>query len=279
MWVGLLLIIVLIALSIYGAFIGAERAQQLFNQPPLVVYWTALAILLIIGIAAFRRLLRVPGLLLIHAGCVLILAGGMWGSRGGHNLQKKLFGIDKIRSGRMKIYEGNTSNMVETEKKISLFGVALEFANSLNNRIIPQNLRQEFEKKQAALSQEAIAWISQAGSVWVIVDKPKEYFVRREGSELKVYDLIREVEELPFAIKLNDFRIEYYEPSYLEIETAEGKAQRVPAEVGQEIDLGSELGIAKITRKFEYFKMSLEDGKKVAFEDPRGNPMPALDFR
>jgi len=279
MWVGLLLIIVLIALSIYGAFIGAERAQQLFNQPPLVVYWTALAILLIIGIAAFRRLLRVPGLLLIHAGCVLILAGGMWGSRGGHNLQKKLFGIDKIRSGRMKIYEGNTSNMVETEKKISLFGVALEFANSLNNRIIPQNLRQEFEKKQAALSQEAIAWISQAGSVWVIVDKPKEYFVRREGSKLKVYDLIREVEELPFAIKLNDFRIEYYEPSYLEIETAEGKAQRVPAEVGQEIDLGSELGIAKITRKFEYFKMSLEDGKKVAFEDPRGNPMPALEVK
>ena len=78
MWVGLLLIIVLIALSIYGAFIGAERAQQFFNQPPLVVYWMALAVLLVIGIAAFRRLLRVPGLLLIHAGCVLILAGGMW---------------------------------------------------------------------------------------------------------------------------------------------------------------------------------------------------------
>ena len=88
MWLGLVLIIVLTVLSIYGAFIGAERAQQLFNQPPLVVYWTTLAILLIVGIAAFRRLLRVPGLLLIHAGCVLILAGGMRGSHAGHNLQK-----------------------------------------------------------------------------------------------------------------------------------------------------------------------------------------------
>src|SRR4030042_1577408 len=115
MWLGLLLIIVLIALSIYGAFIGAERAQQLFNQPPLVVYWTALAILLIIGIAAFRRLLRVPGLLLIHAGCVLIIAGGIRGSHGGHNLQKKLFGIDKIRTGRMAIYEGASENHVALE--------------------------------------------------------------------------------------------------------------------------------------------------------------------
>ena len=49
MWLALLLIIVLTVLSIYGAFIGAERAQQFFNQPPLVVYWTALATLLIAG--------------------------------------------------------------------------------------------------------------------------------------------------------------------------------------------------------------------------------------
>ena len=47
-----------------------------------------------------------------------------------------------------------------------------------------------------ALSQEANAWVSQAGSMWVIADEPKEYFVRREGSELRVYDLIREVKEL-----------------------------------------------------------------------------------
>ena len=206
MWLALLLIIVLTVLSIYGAFIGAERAQQFFNRPPLVVYWTALAILLIAGIAAFRRLLRVPGLLLIHAGCVLILAGGMWGSHSGHDLQKKLFGIDKIPSGRMAIYEGRSENHVALD-----------------------------------------------------------------GS--------REQKELPFSLKLNDFRIEYYQPVYLQIETGDGNVQRVIAEVGRQIDLGAEYGKAEIVRMFENFKMSIEDGKRTAYEDPSPGLNPALAVR
>lgn len=206
MWLALVLIIVLIILSIYGAFIGAERAQQFFNKPPLVVYWIALAILLIVGIAAFRRLFRVPGLLLIHAGCVLILVGGLWGSQGGHNLQKKLFGIDKIRSGRMAIYENSSENHV------TLSGT-------------------------------------------------------------------REQKELPFSLKLNDFRIEYYQPAYLQIETADGNIQRVTAELGQQIDLGPEYGKAEIVRMFENFKMSIEDGKRIAFDDPRPGLNPALEVQ
>jgi hypothetical protein len=41
MWAGLALIVVLIFLSIYGAFIGAERAQKIFNTAPAAVYWSA----------------------------------------------------------------------------------------------------------------------------------------------------------------------------------------------------------------------------------------------
>ena len=206
MWVGLLLIIVLIALSIYGAFIGAERAEQLFNQPPLVVYWTALAILLIVGIAAFRRLLRVPGLLLIHAGCVLILAGGMWGSRAGHNLQNKLFGIDKIRSGRMAIYEGKSDNHVAVD-----------------------------------------------------------------GS--------RQQKELPFSLKLKDFRIEYYEPVYLQIETRQGRQWKVPVEVGKEFPLGDEAGTIKIIKAYENFKIGMEEGKSAPFDDPSPGSNPAIEVQ
>jgi len=278
MWLGLVLIIVLTVLSIYGAFIGAERAEQLFNQPPLVVYWMTLAILLIVGIAAFRRLLRVPGLLLIHAGCILIIAGGMWGSQAGHNLQKKLFGIDKIRSGRMKIYEGSTSNMVGTEKKVSLFSVTLEFANSLDRRIIPQNLRQEFKKEQVELSQKASAWVNQAGSMWVIADEPKEYFVRREGSKLRVYDIVREVRELPFAIKLNDFRIEYYQPVYLQIETLQSQ-WKVPVEAGKEFPLGDDAGTITIVKSYENFKIGMEEGKSVPFDDPSPGLNPAIEVQ
>jgi len=206
MWVGLLLIIVLIALSIYGAFIGAERAQQLFNQPPLVVYWTALALLLIIGIAAFRRLLRVPGLLLIHAGCILIIAGGMWGSHGGHNLQKKLFGIDKIRTGRMAIYEGSSENHV-------------------------------------------------------------------------VLDCSQEQKELPFAIKLKDFRIEYYQPVYLLIQSREGLQWKVPVEAGNEFPLGDNAGTIKIVKSYENFKIGKEEGKSIPFDDPSPGSNPAIEVQ
>jgi len=206
MWLALVLIIVLTVLSIYGAFIGTERAQQLFNQPPLVVYWSALAILLIIGIAALRRLLRVPGLLLIHAGCVLILAGGMWGSHDGHNLQKKLFGIDKIRSGRMAIYEGGSENHV-------------------------------------------------------------------------ALDGTREQKELPFAIKLNDFRIEYYQPVYLQIQSRQGRQWKVPVEAGKEFPLGDNTGTIKIVKSYENFKIGKEEGKSIPFDDPSPGSNPAIEVQ
>jgi cytochrome c biogenesis protein ResB len=206
MWLALVLIIVLTVLSIYGAFIGAERAQQFFNRPALVVYWTTLAILLIVGIAAFRRLLRVPGLLLMHAGCVLILVGGMWGSQAGHSFQKKLFGIDKIRSGRMAIYEGGSENHV-------------------------------------ALS----------------------------GS--------REQKELPFSLKLKDFRIEYYQPVYLYVLTREGGQLKIPVEIGKEFSLGEGSGTIKILKAFENFKIGMEDGKSAPFDDPSPGSNPALEIQ
>jgi uncharacterized membrane protein len=51
LWAGLLAILLLIAFSIYGAFIGAESAKGFFNSIPLSVYWLAFAILLISAIA------------------------------------------------------------------------------------------------------------------------------------------------------------------------------------------------------------------------------------
>ncbi|MCH7556246.1 MAG: cytochrome c biogenesis protein ResB [Planctomycetes bacterium] len=112
MWVGLALIILLLFVSVYGAFIGAERAQSFINRLPLMVYWIAFLLLLIVALSVFRRLVRVPGLLLIHLGCVFILAGSMWASEAGHKLQKKLFGIDKITKGQMEIHEGHSDNRV-----------------------------------------------------------------------------------------------------------------------------------------------------------------------
>ncbi|MHC4707641.1 MAG: cytochrome c biogenesis protein ResB, partial [Planctomycetota bacterium] len=112
MWGGLLLIVLLILLSVYGAFLGADRAKVLFNSLPLTVFWFTLLVLLIAALLAFRRLVRIPSLLLMHFGCVLILAGSIWGSDAGHNVQQRVLGTDKIPKGIMIIYEGYSDNRV-----------------------------------------------------------------------------------------------------------------------------------------------------------------------
>lgn len=276
-WAALLLIMLLTVLSIYGAFIGAERAQGFFNSSPLAVFWAILFLALAAGFVAFRRLIRVPGLLLMHAGGILILIGGALGSEKGY----RATGNNKILKGQMQIFEGQTTNHVQTEKKIPLFEVALGFASALDRRTMPQNLRQEFVRQQAPLAQDAGVWVNQPGGEWMIADEKNQYFVRREGANLRVYDFVREMKELPFAIKLNDFRMEYYgtsEPSYLQVQTADGQVRSVPAEVGREIDLGSD-GTAKIVKKYENLKITIEGEKREYYDDPSPGSNPALEVQ
>ena len=135
LWVPLIVIILLIFFSIYGAFLGSEGAQNFFNCPVLMAYWFVLGLMLIAGSIIFRRLL------LIHIGCILVLLGAMLGSDAGHGFRQKLLGINKIRKGQMLIYQGQESNKVKTEK----------------------------------------------------------------DSQIK---------ELPFSIRLKEFRVDYYEPKY-----------------------------------------------------------------
>ena len=66
MWLTLLFIAILTVCSVYGSFVGAEKAKIFFNSIPLGIYWIALFTLLLEGILSFRRLLRVPALLLIQ---------------------------------------------------------------------------------------------------------------------------------------------------------------------------------------------------------------------
>ena len=108
-------ITLLFVLSIYGAFIGSQRAREFFNSIPLAVYWIAFIILLAIGIVLFQRLRHIPALLLMHIGCICILIGGLWGSKAGHQLRRELFGTEKIMDGVMYVFEGYMENHVELE--------------------------------------------------------------------------------------------------------------------------------------------------------------------
>jgi cytochrome c biogenesis protein ResB len=206
MWIALTLIILLILASVYGAALGAERAKNFFNSLPLAFYWLALTLLLIAGLVVFRRLIHVPGLLLIHAGCILVLTGSMWGSAAGHEIQKRLFGTDKIPEGQMAIYEADSENRV----------------------------------------------------------------LLTDGEHTK---------QLPFHIRLKDFRIEYYEPNYLLIQTRQGDSWKIPVQIGEKFSLSEDLGTIEITRTFENFKIKIEDGQNVPYDDPQSGSNPALQVQ
>ena len=112
LWAVLGVIALLLILSVVGAFLGPDRAWLLFNSTPLAVFWLLLTGLLIAGFVCFKRLLRQPGLLTVHLGSVLILGGAMYGSVSGHRLAQNLTGREKIPYGFMKIYEGQSSNLL-----------------------------------------------------------------------------------------------------------------------------------------------------------------------
>ena len=115
MWMVLAVIGLLTALSVLGAFCGAQKAKLIFNSVPLGIYWYGLAVLLVAGLVEFPRLLHKPRLFMIHAGCLLVLGGSMWGSEAGHRLQERFLGIRKIPSGYMVISEGNSEKHIVAE--------------------------------------------------------------------------------------------------------------------------------------------------------------------
>ena len=203
LWAALIAVILLALLSIYGAFLGAEPARAFFNSLPLAVYWLALIALLGAGIVLFRRLLRVPALLLMHLGSILVLLGALWGSNGGHAIARRLFGIDKIPQGQIGILEQTQENRVV-------------FADS------------------------------------------------------------NSIRELPFFVRLKRFRMEYYEPGSLLIQSRTGQHWRLPAEAGQALSLGEKWGTVTIQRVFENFKIDIQGDEPVA-SDPPGGSNPALE--
>ena len=208
MWSALVVIGLLGVFSVFGAFLGAEKAKQFFNSTPLKIYWYLLAILFVAGFTEFPRLLRKPSQLAIHTGCLLVLIGGMLGSDAGHRLAKRFLGIDKIPSGYMVIHEEQSENRIVAEDFKQILG------------------------------------------------------------------------QLPFSIKLKDFRLEYYETDKksaprLIIDTQDGQHLQLAAKAGEEISLGQGKSKIKITGTFENFKIGTENGKKIVTDDGQQGENPA----
>ncbi len=231
---ALVLIVLLIVLSIYGAFRGAEAAQVFFNSIPVGVYWVFFAVLLAVSIGVFRRLLKVPSLLLIHAGCLCILFGGLYGSKLVMQWSDRA-GLTEpsMRSGRMILYEGETDNRVMLSVEDASFGK------------------------------------DSSGRIGIFEpDKPEP--VMLNDADLRIG-------KLPFAVRLTDFRIVYYDAPQVIIESDDKKVWRIGAEAGLEYPLGDR-GTVTVLRVFRNLKLGMENGRMVPYDQPGPDSNPAVQL-
>ena len=178
----------------------------------------------------------------------------------------------------MRIHEGHSDNRVilENRDQVFLFSVKLKFQANLDNGIISEELRQEFEENEFPLSQHVTISVEEPGSTWLIINELKEYLVRKKELSLNIYDPIK---ELPFHIELKDFRIEYYQPEYLQIQSREGQRWKIPVKVNTEFSLGSDIGTVTVLRAFENFKITIDGNGTTAFDDPEPGCNPALEVQ
>ena len=122
----------LAALSVYGAFMGAARARVFFNSVTMAVFWCLLLVFLAAGFGIYPLLKKRYSLILIHGGCMLVLAGGLYGSQAGHDVYARLFGGPSFTKGAMQLGRGQSSNQVvvgDDGKTVKLpFSIVLEDA-------------------------------------------------------------------------------------------------------------------------------------------------------
>ena len=115
MWLTLILLVFLTICSIIGAFYGTGWAKEFFNSAPMTMFWFALVIIFTLSLLTSRRMKKAPGLLVMHAACVMILLGSMWSSEGGHSLRKDFLHSNKVPGGYMTIYEGHQENHIMSQ--------------------------------------------------------------------------------------------------------------------------------------------------------------------
>jgi len=121
----------LAALSVAGAFLGAERAALFFNSLPMIVVWIFLFVLLTAGLFAFPALRRRPASFALHLGCVLVIAGAMWGSPAARRLRAALRPDAPPADGFLLLKPGDTSDRL-TDSSLSVERGRLPFALRLD---------------------------------------------------------------------------------------------------------------------------------------------------
>lgn len=118
---GLFALLLLVLLSITGAFLGANKASLFFNSPPLAVFWMALSVLFVSAFIFWKSLYLRPYLLLCHVGCIAVLAGGLWGSEAAHAFRMAAGLSSKLTQGTILLHQGQTGSQVTLDDQARVF--------------------------------------------------------------------------------------------------------------------------------------------------------------
>ena len=253
----------LTVLSIVGAFLGISRAAAVFNSLALSVFWCLLAAIFVVGLFAFKRLMNSPGLLGVHLGSLLILGGAMYGSNTGHDLAKKWLHSRKIPSGKMKIYEGHSGNVVLSDDGRRQLGT-LRFTIGLKDFWM-----EHYENP---------------GSWKLCVDTPaagdshqqvREVIEWKPDEEVDVSTIAARLKVLEYYPSARPVRAQGAEPM-LEVTDASGKKSLVPAKLGQQMPVDDPKGSLRIVEVFSH--LLVHQGKAVNVPGSNANPALKMEF-
>ena len=256
------MILLLIGLSLTSAFLGADTSAELFNSPPLVVFWSLLAAGLAVGLTAWRSMIRQPGLAMMHLGCLLVIAGAMWGSDKAHELRSQLAGKAKPPHGAIILAEGQVFNeLLEIEHS-----KMPEPISRLNFSLMAKRVWTEYYPPKPPRWQFHYITRDEAG---VIVEsklldcKPGEAVKLPDGTSFGVLEYWTDDDTAGPRLLISD-----------------GEAETVvmPAIVGEERRIAVIGAVVKVVRRFENFRVNRSAvGQSEPFDAP-GGWNPALEL-
>lgn len=263
-WTAPVLLAALAALSVVGAFRGAERAWDLFHSVPLAVFWVVTAVAL--GVSAFAlRPLRRPGPATMHLGFAAVLVGGLWGSPAGHRLAGRLTGDEKMYRGVLLLAQGESDDVVfppEASGEEPRRGGRLPFHVRLNRFWVEHYPREGLEWRLFCAfygegpapreTREVDAAVGRAASV--------------PGTDIRLH--VEQVAERPPQLG----------PPTLHVLSPKGNEHELPAVPGTELRLGAGGPTLRVVCVFERLRLSGEGEGLRAVEGESGEPSPAAEL-
>jgi len=148
-----------------------------------------------------------------------------------------------VTSAYQKAIEDNNINVIGTPNiyppiEQALFSVEVDFQSDLDNSIIPESLKQEFEKKDTLISEKAIVSVEEAGKKWSLIDGKKKYIISKDdGKTTVLLDEFSAKENEPFIFEVAlNVRPSIEIPDYTLLEIEKGDVNVSKEEVDEHIE-------------------------------------------